>query len=691
MKIFHVLIAAALIACCILAAGCVQNTATQTVGTPKDYSNPDNWMIQSKNPVQAVDVFYLYPTVVLASTQENGVGELDENAKNSAKEVFMMQGSAFAEYCNVYAPYYRQIGSDKVVEVNSHDKIIEVMRNSEVKTDVFAALDYYFKNLNKGAERPFILAGHSQGSAALLIVLDEYMKQHPEYYKNMVAAYPIGFGVDQSWLDANPHLKFAEGRNDTGVIVSWNTEAPGGEKGNFVIGTNSQVINPLTWVRDESYADKSLNTGSIVITTEAKEIANGVYEYDEESTIKSGLHDAQIDKKRGALICTTADDLIMAENALFGDKALHGSDYSLYYENIRSNCIERIEAFLGYKPLTGIPLDYSLEKNWVFADTKPQHEVDLFYVYPTVDMESDKVVYSVSSELTEDDSGLQTLVISNRYVTFKDVSEVTPEVVEAAKGVFTTSGAAFEEYTNVFMPCYRQIPLDREVQTTTHDDVVEILRNSRARTDMFAALDYYFENFNKGAERPFILAGHSQGSEMIQVILDDYMKNHPEYYKNMVAAYVIGYGTEQKWLDANPHLKFATGETDTGVIISWNTEGPGATMYSQLVGTGSKVINPLNWKTDETYADKSLNKGSLVKKADGKYELVSGLHDAQVDNKRGALICTTDTNYLTNAGDIDVISSFGDKSLHGCDYTHYFANIKENGKKRIDAFLAKNK
>ena len=38
----------------------------------------------------------------------------------------------------------------------------------------------------------------------------------------------------------------------------------------------------------------------------------------------------------------------------------------------------------------------------------------------------------------------------------------------------------------------------------------------------------------------------------------------------MVAAHVIGYSVTKDDLEANPHMKFATGETDTGVIISWH-------------------------------------------------------------------------------------------------------------------------
>lgn len=42
----------------------------------------------------------------------------------------------------------------------------------------------------------------------------------------------------------------------------------------------------------------------------------------------------------------------------------------------------------------------------------------------------------------------------------------------------------------------------------------------------------------------------------------------------MVAAYMPGCSVTEKWLNEHPHLKFAQGETDTGCIVSWNTEGP---------------------------------------------------------------------------------------------------------------------
>ena len=72
-------------------------------------------------------------------------------------------------------------------------------------------------------------------------------------------------------------------------------------------------------------------------------------------------------------------------------------------------------------------------------------------------------------------------------------------------------------------------------------------------------------------------------------------------YERMVAAYVLGYSITKEDLAENPHLKFAQGPDDTGVIVSWNIEGPGNKNEANIVVIdGAISINPLNWKRDDT-------------------------------------------------------------------------------------------
>lgn len=49
---------------------------------------------------------------------------------------------------------------------------------------------------------------------------------------------------------------------------------------------------------------------------------------------------------------------------------------------------------------------------------------------------------------------------------------------------------------------------------------------------------------------------------MLSNLLAGYMKANPTVQARMVAAYVIGFSITQQYLDANPHLGFATGPDD---------------------------------------------------------------------------------------------------------------------------------
>ena len=119
----------------------------------------------------------------------------------------------------------------------------------------------------------------------------------------------------------------------------------------------------------------------------------------------------------------------------------------------------------------------------------------------------------------------------------------------------------------------------------------------------------------------------------------------------MVAAYVIGFSITKEDLAACPYLKFASGENDTGVIVSWNTEGPkNAEENAQnvVVLPNGISINPLNWKLDETYAPASENLGSLVhNEKTGELEIADIGADAQVNPSSDRMAATLTTTRST--------------------------------------------
>lgn len=163
------------------------------------------------------------------------------------------------------------------------------------------------------------------------------------------------------------------------------------------------------------------------------------------------------------------------------------------------------------------------------------------------------------------------------------------------------------------------------------------------------------------------------------------MTKHPEALKRMVAAYPIGYAVTKDFL-ARTGLKFAEGATDTGVIVSWNTEGPANKGANNCtLAPGGISINPINWKRDDTYAPVKENLGSLT--VEGKL-VTPGIADARVDTVRGAVIVTT-VDAKLYAIPADGAALFGPESYHLHDYGFFYNNLKKNIADRIAAFMKK--
>ena len=296
-----------------------------------DYSDENNWM-NLPEVTKDVDCFYVYPTEYVDESK-NAPMFADINdlgMRLPAARTYLVQGTAFEDCANVFAPFYRQCNMYYLATLPA-DKRNEAL-NSTPKTDILAAIDYYFKNLNGG--RPFILASHSQGSIMQSFVLAEYMKAHPEYLKRMVAAYVIGFSITEDYLKANPHLKFAEGADDTGVIISYNTEGPGNAN-NLVVLPGAISINPINWKRDDTYASAEENLGGYIFSEET-------------GLPKDYPHaaDAKIDLKRGVVV-TTTKAVAPESAAVFGPASFHENDYPLYYYNIKANAEKRVAAYLS--------------------------------------------------------------------------------------------------------------------------------------------------------------------------------------------------------------------------------------------------------------------------------------------------------------------------------------------------------
>ena len=325
-----------------LIAGCgssSNNGKDSTSQNATDYSISTNWLSlpSSTATKKNVDVFYLIDTTYQKpdANAPNICTINDPGMEKGAKAAYSRTATAFEPVANIYAPYYRQVDAmyKKSLPIAEQNKIVDGIPTS----DGLAAFDYFIKHYNKG--RPFILAGHSLGSNLTANILSEYMKKNPRVYKRMIAAYVIGYSITPDYLAQNPELRFAEGPSDTGVIVSYNTEAPVVDGTNPVTLPGGIAINPITWTRTEELATAAQNLGGIALNKEGYAVLDAAGN----PVRVEHYADAQVNKARGVVICSTADvNLLSPGNALLPKGVYHSFDYPFYYFDIRANAADRI-------------------------------------------------------------------------------------------------------------------------------------------------------------------------------------------------------------------------------------------------------------------------------------------------------------------------------------------------------------
>lgn len=311
--------------------GCGKSDNTKTKDKEPahtDYSKTSSWL-QASAGVKPVDCFYIYPTVTMQPEKgKQNISLKNEEHRKGADYCIVAQASVYAESCNLFVPYYQQMNMETYSLPEKQLKEAASIAYADVK----AAFEYFLANLNN--DRPFIIAGHSQGSIMTSMLLADVMKDET-IKSRMVAAYAIGWPITQEYMDSNPHLLFASGADDTGVIISFNTCSEAPAEKNLLSG--GICINPINWKTDETPALASENLGSVFFD-----------ESSYEKTEEENYADATIDLERGTVVCKTITDnnKYAISQPRFPDEIYHMTEYGFYYKNLQQNVENRIQNYL---------------------------------------------------------------------------------------------------------------------------------------------------------------------------------------------------------------------------------------------------------------------------------------------------------------------------------------------------------
>jgi hypothetical protein len=292
---------------------------------------------------QNVDVFFVHPTTYLSSVVGNA--RFDEPGLPMAavdSTVLRFQASAFNACCRIFVPRYRQAA---VVAFVQHGADSEAAIDLAY-ADVRRAFEYYLAHENGG--RPFIIAGHSQGSLHAMRLLQEFVAGTP-LHQQLVAAYVVGYSIPEEIERAG--LPICRDASQTGCLVDWATIRRGetGRPGRALIWLDGHYepvgdreivcVNPLSWTPGGA-APAQANLGAVPHVWPRQPMPAAIPGLTG-ATCEAGLLGIDVPLHASAGF----SDVL----TLFG--SYHDFDYNLFYMNIRQNAVERVAAYLGERRL----------------------------------------------------------------------------------------------------------------------------------------------------------------------------------------------------------------------------------------------------------------------------------------------------------------------------------------------------
>lgn len=278
-----------------------------------------NHMIDS-----AVDVFFIHPTTYTDDQLPFGysapIGNNELNAKTDYSTI-LFQASAFNQVGRVFAPRYRQANLQAYFPKNATDSGAAIAAFELAYQDVKAAFSYFLNNLNKG--KPIIIAAHSQGTTHGKRLLKEFFDDQALQNK-LVAAYLIGIPVAEAEFTK---IKACTTPEQTGCIVSWRTYREGYTPSLILEEKFKAIVtNPLTWTNEETFVDRQLNKGGVLLKF---------------NKIVPSVASAKIE---GNVLWTPKPKFF--GNIFYTTNNYHVADINLYYLNIQENLRNRVNSYL---------------------------------------------------------------------------------------------------------------------------------------------------------------------------------------------------------------------------------------------------------------------------------------------------------------------------------------------------------
>lgn len=353
-----------------------------TAPAAPDFNDPTAWAVVPDAPAKSlltppgvtavapreapVDAFFVHPTTYFGTASWNAP-PADPRATEGIDEMVVPgQVSAFNGSCRIFAPRYRQATLFAFM-VPSEDsrRALELAYD-----DVRRAFTHYLEHHNAG--RPFVIAGHSQGTLHAIRLLEDMVVPTP-LLERLVAAYLIGYWVPEDKLDTTlAPLRPSDHAAATGCIIAWDTFGEGGGPDRerdraehwYPSGdgggewrrrsrTRPVCVNPLTGRCGGASAPAALNLGAVHPLIEGMPRSMKAFLRPEPLGVRarglSAPRPAEVSAR-----CSGDGFLLISRPStrafrrfLMPGLSYHNHDYGLFYMNLRADVARRVESYLA--------------------------------------------------------------------------------------------------------------------------------------------------------------------------------------------------------------------------------------------------------------------------------------------------------------------------------------------------------
>lgn len=280
-------------------------------------------------PQPAASAFFVHSTSSVAAAWN----ARDEGPVRAAsiRGGTLIQASVFNGCCAVYAPGYTQATGLAFVEPSRDgDKAIDV-----AFAEVLAAFEQF---LGRIGQRPFLIAGHSQGSFLAARLLRERIARGPERGR-LVAAYLIGAPLTGRDLGDIPACA---ARGQTGCVMTFNARGPRHDRHPLEFGgamrRDAVCVHPVRGGTGEAPVPAVEHGGAVFFDSQRPQLLPRFVG----SRCSGGR--LVIDELAPLPARGLAPSVLLR---VMGGENYHSIEYQLFYVDLRLDAIARVQAFVS--------------------------------------------------------------------------------------------------------------------------------------------------------------------------------------------------------------------------------------------------------------------------------------------------------------------------------------------------------